>query len=124
MATTPEGKVKAAVRKALAARGVVAFSDVLSGRAAATRGVYYMPVAGRFSILGIHDFVGVWDSVFFSIETKAPNNREDERFHQGKFREAVTSAGGIALTGVRDAESAVAHIERRVQEITSGRVVL
>lgn len=120
-ANTPEGRVKAEIRKGLAARGVVPFSDVLTGEATVVAGMYFMPVAGRYSVLGVHDFVGCWHSVFFSIETKAPNNPEDETFHQGRFREGMHQAGGVAVTGARDAQATLDFIEQRVMEIRRGR---
>ncbi len=121
MAATPEGKVKDAVKRGLIARGIVPLADVIGGRAQGHTGFFFMPVAGPYSVLGIHDFVGCWNSVFFSLETKAPNNPDDETFHQGKFREAVSTSGGIALTGVRDANAAITYLEQRVLEITRGR---
>lgn len=99
--STPESAVKAAVRKALLANRVVPFMDAATGKAPEFDGVYYMPVAGPFSVHGVHDFVGVWHGVFWSIETKAPDNPEDATYHQECFRQAVTGGGGISLTGVR-----------------------
>ena len=78
MATTPEGRVKAAVKKALAERNVHPFIDVANGKVTGAQGMFYMPVAGPFSVHGVHDFVGCWHGVFFSIETKSPDNTKDE----------------------------------------------
>lgn len=103
MAETPEGKVKKAVKKALLAHGVVPFSDVISGAATSYEGFYYMPVAGPFAVHGVHDFVGCWRGVFFSLETKAPDNRVDATIHQESFRQAVSTTGGLAYVGVRSA---------------------
>lgn len=100
---TPEGRVKEQVRRALADYGVVAFSDVVAGRASEYAGFYYMPVAGPHSVHGVHDFVGCWSGTFWSIETKAPDNPEDATMHQEKFHQAVTASGGLSYTGVRDA---------------------
>lgn len=111
MAKTPEGKVKDAVKAALHARGVYPFMDVAQGKVKGeVQGTYYMPVAGQFSVHGVHDFVGCLMGRFFSLETKAPDNREDETYHQGCFREAVSQTGGIALTGVRDGQAAVERL--------------
>lgn len=112
---TPESKVKDQVKRALRAAGIVPFSDVVSGNAVDYVGFFYMPVAGPFAVHGVHDFVGCWAGLFFSIETKAPNNREDETVHQAKFREAVTQSGGVAFTGVRD-DSAVARLRDHVAQ--------
>ncbi len=117
---TPEGKVKQTVQRALAAEQVLPFS-VVQTTTREYEGFYYMPVAGRFSVLGIHDFVGCWKGVFFSLETKAPDATEDETHHQGMFRVAVTNSGGIALTGVRDGAAAVAKLKELVEETLRGR---
>lgn len=128
MATTPEGHVKNEVKRELHSRGVHPFQDIATGKAPSAVGAYYMPVAGPFSVHGVHDFVGCWRGVFFAIETKAPNNPDDETTHQGHFRKAVTQSGGIALTGVRNGAKAVSEIEAfvmertRHQEIDLGRV--
>lgn len=116
MATTPEGRVKDKVKKALRAKGVLPFAEVAGAPHKNAVGTYYMPVAGQFSVRGVHDFVGCWNGVFFSLETKAPNNPDDETKHQGDFRVAITRCGGIALTGVRDADSAVDAVERLVMK--------
>lgn len=107
MAKTPEGKVKDAVKAELVANGIHPFMDVASGKATDAIGAFYMPVAGPFSVHGVHDFVGVLNGIFWSIETKAPDNPEDETHHQGCFRHAITTCGGVALTGVRDGRAAV-----------------
>lgn len=118
MARTPEVVVKDQVKAALSARRVVPFSDILSGRAKAGEydGFYYMPVAGRFAVLGVHDFVGCLRGHFFSIETKAPDNPDDATAHQEKFQEASTATGGISFTGARDA-SVVDALFARVEEL-------
>jgi hypothetical protein len=116
MATTPEGRVKDAVKKALATHGVYPFVEVAQGKHTVIEGTYYMPVAGPFSVHGVHDFVGCWSGKFFSIETKAPNEPVDETVHQGRFREAITLAKGIALTGVRDGPAAVDHIRNLITQ--------
>ena len=114
---TPEGRVKNEVKKALAGYGVVPFSDVVSGKAVEYDGFYYMPVAGPFAVHGVHDFVGCWHGIFWSLETKAPDNPEDATKHQEKFHEAVTGSGGIAFTGVRDA-SAVSALATIIHDRT------
>lgn len=102
---TPEGKVKEAVKKRLHAYGVFPFTKAAHMDDEEVNGTYWMAVQGRFAVHGVHDFTGVWHGVFWSIETKAPDNPEDETAPQGDFRVAVTKAGGIALTGVRSADA-------------------
>jgi hypothetical protein len=103
MAQTPEAKVKAAVKKRLTDHGLVHLTKVSDPGAGNMEGFFFMPVAGPYSVHGIHDFVGCWRGIFFSIETKAPDNPEDHTAAQERFLIAVTKSGGIAFTGVRDA---------------------
>lgn len=110
---TPESKVKDAIKKALMAEGVVPFSDIVAGRAKGHTGFFYMPVAGPFAVHGVHDFVGCWHGVFFSLETKAPNNPEDATELQQKFKQAVSDAGGVSFVGVRDV-SVIAELRKHV----------
>lgn len=118
---TPEGKVKIAVKKALASYHVYLFADIASGKVAADKvqGFYYMPVAGPHSVLGIHDFVGCWQGIFWSIETKAEDAKEDGTHHQKMFQIAAKAAKGISLIGVRDA-SAVETLKLLVLEALHG----
>lgn len=121
---TPEGKVKKLVQDALRGFHVYPFADIATGRVSAhkVRGFYYMPVAGRFSVLGIHDFVGCWDGIFFSLETKAPDEPVDATHHQVMFKLAAGAAGGLSYTGVRDA-SVVTELHTKVLELNCGRTI-
>jgi hypothetical protein len=111
---TPESKVKDQIKRALEAEGLVPFTDFVTKRVTQdVAGFYYMPVAGRFSVLGVHDFVGCWHGAFFSIETKAPGNTKDATFHQACFKQAVDVSGGIAVVGARGAE-AVQEVKKLV----------
>lgn len=103
MAKTPEGKVKSDIEAALVAERVYPFKKFLTGevKPSEAEGFYFMPVAGRYSILGIHDFIGCWRGKFFSLETKAVKNAKDNTYHQGIFQLAVQAAGGISFVGVR-----------------------
>jgi hypothetical protein len=101
--STPESKVKAAVKRRLIDYGLVPLAKVpaVSGP---IEGFFFMPVAGPYSVHGIHDFVGCWGGVFFSIETKAPDNKEDATPAQERFKEAADRSGGLSYTGVRGPE--------------------
>lgn len=114
MAQTPEAAVKKAVKERLVKYGLRPLGNV-NDMQEDLEGFFFMPVAGPFSVHGIHDFVGCWRGVFFSIETKAPNNPEDHTQAQLRFRVAVCRSGGIAFTGVRDA-SVVDTIAALVEE--------
>jgi hypothetical protein len=117
MSKTPEGKVKDEVKAELRSRGVHPFWEFVQipDRENCV-GFYWMPVQGPYAVQGVHDICGCIRGVFFSLETKAPNNKSDETTQQGWFRLAVTECGGIALTGVRDAKAAVAELFRLIEE--------
>jgi hypothetical protein len=118
MAQTPEGKVKNAVKKRLIDYGLVPLSQVSD--LPSLEGFFFMPVAGPYSVHGIHDFVGCWRGTFFSIETKAPDNPEDHTPAQERFCRAVVTSGGVAFTGVRDSsvvdQLASEVMDRQVRE--------
>lgn len=114
MAKTPEGVVKDAVKKRLEHYGVVPFMKVSENGPTPT-GFYWMPVQGAFSVHGPHDFIINWAGVFCTIETKAPNNREDATPNQRQFGIAVNRCGGIAMIGVRDA-GAVDTMAQMIQD--------
>jgi hypothetical protein len=114
MAQTPEGKVKAAVKKRLIEYGLVPLSQVQND-VPDLEGFFFMPVAGPYSVHGIHDFVGCWKGIFWSIETKAPDNPDDHTPAQERFCKAVMNSGGISFTGVRD-ETVVDELARMVMD--------
>jgi Holliday junction resolvase len=90
MARTPEGAVKAKVRRMLDAASVY----------------YFMPAGSAYGRAGIPDIVGCCDGKFFAIECKAGNNTttslQDIEIHK------IKKAGGIALvineTNIMDVE--------------------
>ena len=103
---TPEGKVKKAVKGGWRTTACCRSWRSRNGQdPGGVAGMYYMPVAGPFSVHGVHDFVGSWYGTFWSIETKAPDNPEDATPHQEMFRVAASRTGGISLVGVRSADA-------------------
>lgn len=110
---TPEGSVKAAVKKRLEQYGVLPF--IKAADQPECRGHYWMPVQGQFAVHGVHDFTGCWEGFFWSIETKAPDNKVDATEPQRAFQAATVKAGGISFIGVRDA-SVVDELYRIIQE--------
>lgn len=114
MASTPEGKVKAAVKKRLEHYGLHAVTKA-PDQPGTIEGFFFMPHAGPGSVWGIHDFIICWRGIFCTIETKAPNNPQDATEPQYAFQTATTKAGGISLVGVRDA-SAVDRLYELVKE--------
>lgn len=79
MATTPEGKVKAAVKKLLDSYGAY----------------YFMPATGGFGKSGVPDIVGCYKGEFFAVECKAGNNKPTAL--QEKQMEKIRAADGTAL---------------------------
>ena len=78
---TPEGRVKAAVKKYLKDRGVW----------------FYAPVSNGMGVHGIPDFVCCWDGKFLGIETKAPGKRRNTSTAQEIQLAAIHKANGIAV---------------------------
>lgn len=81
MATTPEGKVKAAVKAALKRRGIW----------------YCMPIGTGFGNSGVPDFLCCWQGLFLGIETKAPGKRNNTTEMQKNQISGIHQAGGAAL---------------------------
>ena len=81
MATTPEGKVKAAVKKYLRERGIW----------------FCMPMGTGFGSSGVPDFICCQGGVFWAIETKAPGKRKNTTELQKQQIAAICSAGGRAV---------------------------
>ena len=79
MALTPEGAVKAKVRRVLDAANVY----------------YFMPATGGYGRSGVPDIVGCCDGKFFAIECKAGKGTTTA-LQDNEIRK-ITAAGGIAL---------------------------
>lgn len=77
MATTPEGRVKDAV-KALLAEYLVLPASKAGAFPETAQGWYFMPVPTGHGVSGVHDFVGHHAGRFFTIETKAPGRRGEK----------------------------------------------
>lgn len=81
MATTPEGKVKAAVKKRLHELGVW----------------FCMPMGTGFGNSGVPDFICCMNGQFLAIETKAPGKRNNTTVLQDRQIAAIHKAGGRAV---------------------------
>ena len=81
MATTPEGKVKTAVKKRLKELGVW----------------FCMPMGTGFGNSGVPDFLCCWDGQFLAIETKAPGKRSNTTTLQNIQIAGINKAGGTAV---------------------------
>lgn len=81
MATTPEGKVKNAVKKILKARGIW----------------FYMPVQNGMGVVGIPDFICCYEGHFLAIETKAPGKLHALTVNQKNRIKEINAADGTAI---------------------------
>jgi len=81
MATTPEGRVKAAVKKRLNALGIWHFS----------------PVSNGMGVHGIPDIICCWGGRFMGLEIKAPGKRANTSALQDRQLAAIREAGGVAV---------------------------
>lgn len=78
MAMTPEGRVKAAVKKMLVELGAY----------------YFSPPANGYGRMGIPDIVGCYRGYFFAIECKAGRGKPTAL--QDRELELIREAGGVA----------------------------
>jgi len=90
MASTPEGKVKDAVKKVLKTRDIW----------------FFMPMQNGFGVVGIPDFICCWKGQFLAIETKAPGKRAQTTANQKRTIEEIKSHGGWAIV-VDDAKQVI-----------------
>ena len=97
MPTTPEGRVKAAVKAELKKRGAW----------------FYMPIQNGLGVVGIPDFICCWHGRFLAIETKAPGKRNNTTPNQDREIEWIQRADGVALV-VDDVEQLKAVLEPSV----------
>lgn len=75
---TPEGKVKAAIKKLLDENNIY----------------YFMPATGGYGRSGVPDIVGCYRGIFFAIETKAGTNKPTAL--QERELKRIRDAGGMA----------------------------
>lgn len=78
---TPEGRVKAGIKKLLIQLGAW----------------FYMPVSNGMGVQGIPDFIVCWHGWFIAIECKAPGNENKLTANQARQIKAINDAQGIAL---------------------------
>lgn len=82
MASTPEGRVKDAVKKVLKDRGIW----------------YFMPMQNGFGHVGIPDFICSWKGRFLAIETKAPGKERTVTPNQERCLSDIQIKGeGLAI---------------------------
>jgi hypothetical protein len=83
---TPEGKVKAEIKKVLAEYGCW----------------YFMPAMNGYGRSGIPDFIGCYKGVFFAVEAKSANGKLTP--NQEREVAAMLAAGGRVVVA-RSAEA-------------------
>lgn len=105
--STPEGKIKDAVKKLLEDKGVLNAAKSVNATPSIT-GWYYMPVQSGMGVAGIPDFIICFRGRFIAVETKAPG-KKPTRFQDHQLN-AIGLAGGIAF--VVDGEEAVKVLGR------------
>lgn len=81
MAMTPEGKVKAAVKRWLTERGIW----------------HFLPVSNGMGSMGIPDVICCWRGRFLAIECKAPGKRLNTTELQDHQIARIHKAGGAAI---------------------------
>lgn len=96
--STPEGRVKAAIKKYLKT-----LPDCW----------FYMPVQNGMGVVGIPDIVGVINGRFFAIECKAPGKENNVTANQRATLQAITDAGGIAFVAsdVEETKRNLPHVD-------------
>lgn len=93
MATTPEGKVKSAVKKYLANSGVWSYMPIQNGM-----GVVGIPdIICCRPLLITEDMVGKTFGQFVAIETKAPGRKYNVSPNQRRNLDAIAAHGGVAV---------------------------
>jgi len=90
---TPEGRVKARIKRVLKKHGVW----------------FFMPVPYGMGVHGIPDFICCFDGRFLAIEAKAPRKKKTLTMNQAKKIREIIDHGGIALV-VDDADALDAYL--------------
>lgn len=100
MSMTPEGRVKAIVKKYL--REIGAY--------------YYMPVQNGMGVVGVPDFIVCLGGRFIAIETKAPGKEATVTANQQRQMDAIKKAGGDAYVVTSLDDMIVLHTVARLEE--------
>lgn len=79
---TPEGRVKAAIKK---------FLKTVPGC------WFFMPIGGPYSAHGIPDIVGLVNGRMFGIECKAPGKEKNTTANQKNVLALIEACGGVAM---------------------------
>ena len=107
MAQTPEGVVKAAIKKLLLSYGIMPASKAGTNKEAT--GWYFLPVSSGFGVHGIPDFVGCYRGRFWAIEAKAPKKKPSAL--QNLQINAIKDSGAAVFVVDGDMDELVAWLE-------------
>jgi hypothetical protein len=107
MAQTPEGKVKAEIKKLLARMGFIQAGSKKANWPGEVYGWYYMPVSNGMGVHGIPDFVCCYHGRFLGIEAKKPGG--EPTANQLNRHEEIKTAMGEVLV-VDDVSVLEAHL--------------
>lgn len=110
---TPEGRVKAAIKKYLTARG---FWAAAGKKPEHVEGFYHMPVSNGMGVHGLPDFCCVYRGLAFYIEAKAPKGECTP--NQLKRHEEIRAAGGyvVVARSVQDVADALLELEIKLTD--------
>ena len=99
MASTPEGRVKAAIKKTLAEANVW----------------YYMPIQNGMGRTGIPDFICCADGVFLAIEAKAPGKQDNLTPNQQRVHDEIRKADGavVVIDDAKKLKEVLPHLLRQ-----------
>ena len=96
MAATPEGKVKAMIKRRLQEQGFAPAGKPMTGR------WYWMPVQGAIgTVHGIPDFVGLDAGYFWAIEAKAADGQPTDN-QQARMGEIMEAGGFVMVVRTED----------------------
>lgn len=97
MSSTPEGRVKQAIKAFLESKHFIRAGSRRQEWYDNPAGWYYMPVSNGMGVHGIPDFVCCWRGQFLAIEAKAPGKRDNTSTNQDDRLREISSAGGVAI---------------------------
>jgi hypothetical protein len=117
MASTPEGKVKDAVKAALESLGVRSLSRP-TRVTCLDIGTYYMPVSNGMGTHGIPDFVCSVRGKSLYIETKASVKKEPTDLQMAVI-DALRSTGSVAIV-IRSVDEARERLPVVVERLLNG----
>ena len=103
MARTPEGSVKAAVRKVLDANGAY----------------YFMPVSNGMGVMGVFDIVCCINGFFLGVECKSDGKKKPTALQTKQALKALDSSGFVFLAHA-DNLTELEYTIRQIKEINYG----